>query len=98
MQAASIGAITRRAAPVAIFHKVAARDLLNLGVRRKILKRQHIVRWEAEDRFRGDCAGQFAGGEYGRVQSFRRFVVGDQDQAGSIGSTDKEWKVERAGQ
>ena len=70
--------------------------LLDLGVRGEVFKGENIVRWKPEDGFGGERAGEFAGGEDGRVKGFRGFVVGDDDDAGGVCGADEEGKVEGA--
>ena len=70
--------------------------LLDLGVWGEIFEREDVVRGEAEDGLGGDGAGEIAGGEDGGVEGFGRFVVGDEDEARSVGGADEEREIERA--
>jgi hypothetical protein len=77
--------------------EVGGAGLLNFGVGRKILERENVVSGEAEDRFGGDGAGEFAGAEDGGVEGLGGFVVGDDDETGCAGGAHEEGKIEGSG-
>ena len=99
MQAASTGAMTRRAVwwRLADLPEGGGAGLLDLGVGRKIFEGEDVVGGEAEDGFGGDGSGELAGAEDGGVEGLGGFVVGDDDDAGGVGGADEEGKIEGAG-
>jgi hypothetical protein len=70
---------------------------LNLRVGREVFEGQDVVRCETEDLRGVERAGEVAGGEDGGVQGFGGFVVGDDDERGSLCSADEVRKIESAG-
>ena len=72
--------MTRRTDFEAIFHNVAAPRLLNLRMRRQVLKRKHVVCGKPHHRRRIECAGKVARGHNRLVQRFRSLVIRHQDQ------------------
>jgi hypothetical protein len=81
---------------LAEFPEGCCAGLLDLGVRRKVFEGENVVSWEAEDGFRGEGSGEFAGGEDGCVERLGGFVVGDDDDTRGVGCADEEGKVESA--
>jgi hypothetical protein len=96
MQAASTGAMTRRARRWRS-SRARRRGLLDLGVRREIFKGQHVVRGQRRTARRVDGSGELAGGEDGGVQRLGGLVVGDDDDARGVGGADEEREIEGAG-
>jgi hypothetical protein len=66
-------------------------------VGRKIFEGKDVVSGEAEDGFGGEGSGELAGAEDGGVEDFGGFVVGDDDETGSVGGADEVGKIEGAG-
>ena len=71
--------------------------LLDLGVGRKVFEGEDVVGGEAEDGFGGDGPCELAGAEDGGVEGLGGLVVGDDDDAGGVGSAYEEGKIEGAG-
>jgi hypothetical protein len=71
--------------------------LLNFGVRGEVFEGEDVVGGEAQDGFGREGAGELAGAEDGGVEGFGGLVVGDDDEAGGLGGTYEERKIEGAG-
>ncbi len=97
MQAASTGAMTRRAWAGGDLPEGCGAGFLNFGVGRKVFEGQNVVGWEAEDGFGWEGAGELAGAEDGGVEGLGGLVVGDDDETGGCGGADEEWKIQGAG-
>ena len=84
MQAASTGAMTSRAVPVAIFQRVAARVSWISGWGERFSKGR--TSWAGRRRTAAavERAGELAGGEDGLVEGFGGLVVGDEDERGGV--------------
>ena len=67
--------------------------LLHVGVRRKILKREHVVRGQTNDPIWIDGSGQVAAGAERKLQSLSRFVVGNNHDDRLLGGTSEQWNV-----
>ena len=74
----------------------AGAGLLDLGVGREIFEGEDVVRGEANDLVRVECAGELGGGEDAGVEGFGGLVIGDEDEAGGAGGTDHEGQIEGA--
>jgi len=82
---------------LADFPEGSGAGFLNFGVGREVFEGEDVVGGETKDGFGGDGAGELAGVEYGGVEGFGGFVVGYDDEAGSLGRADEEGKMECAG-
>ena len=88
--------MTRRAWPVAIFQRVAARDSWISGWGERFSKGR--TSWAGGGGcLGGEGSGEFGGAEDGGVEGLGGLVVGDDDDGGGVGGADEEGKVEGAG-